>query len=145
MNVNTKYDINIPPKVDIPKAVEAIRQRVTAVENADSDAEEHQLIVSDFVKLFTAGYLDEAPGVDPWDPHALEKWAMNKADKEDEVCVRFIINIWNPSRGARWKIGRFDVMDMKHLSELSIEIIAEWFKAPFWFNEYVCIDGGDAE
>lgn len=120
----------------IPQAMDELRRRAN-----DTISEEFDpfLIISDLAKLFSKvslGNLDKAPGLVPWEPKKLVQWATShtEAEPEDIASVRFLHSLWFQSRATKMdERGRFDLLDMQHLGQCS-EIVAEWFKNPFWFD-----------
>ncbi len=53
--------------------------------------------------------LRKAPGVDPWIPHELNRWAVGPASSGERHAARFVLAVWDNDAG--WECGRFDVVE----------------------------------
>lgn len=74
--------------------------------------------------------LQEAP-LNPWESSAFDLWAIRQAEGA-RAAARFILSLWSGSRETPWEVGRFDLVDLRDLSEDSRAIIAAWAMSPFW-------------
>ena len=50
-----------------------------------------------------------APGVSPWEPTELNRWACGPASHGGRVTAQFLLAVWD--RTVDWEAGRFDVME----------------------------------
>ena len=76
--------------------------------------------------------LKGAPGIDPWDPQALDEWAASGARGAGaRVVVRFLLAVWNGSEDY-WKTGNFRLRDLGELDEENIEVWKTWASRPFF-------------
>lgn len=75
--------------------------------------------------------LSQAPGIDPWEPRQLDKWAKTAWDEAGQHAARFCLMVWN-SR-AKWKSGKFDLhtawakWDANHRNAAMV-----WLTYPFY-------------
>ncbi len=59
-----------------------------------------------------------APGVSPWEPTELNRWAASPAPSTGErVTARFMLAVWDSS--VDWEAGRFDLMEALNVWPLS--------------------------
>lgn len=76
--------------------------------------------------------LKGAPGIDPWDPKALDEWgASGRRGAGARVVVRFLLTVWNGSEDF-WKSGNFRLRDLGELDEENFEIWKTWAARPFF-------------
>jgi hypothetical protein len=75
--------------------------------------------------------MHNAPGIEPWRPPDLDRWAAGPASSGERVTARFLLAVWDPS--APWDCGPFDAMealavwDLKHR-----DAFLEWASDPWW-------------
>lgn len=76
--------------------------------------------------------LRRAPGLDPWRPNTLDRWAASPSPSQGErVTARFLLTVWSPDEA--WESGRFvltealRVWDVRHRRAFLI-----WASAPWW-------------
>ena len=72
-----------------------------------------------------------APGVRPFDPERLDRWAAGLASHGEAVTVRFLLSVWDPSH--EWAAGRFDLMEaLRVWDESHHETFLQWAADPWW-------------
>jgi hypothetical protein len=72
-----------------------------------------------------------APGVSPWDPLELNRWACGPASHGERVTARFLLAVWDRSTG--WEAGPFDVMEALEVWPPSHrEPFLRWALDPWW-------------
>src|SRR5262245_13647324 len=70
-------------------------------------------------------------GVDPWEPHELNRWAVSAASSGEKHVVRFLLNVWNQYED--WECGRFDVMDALSVWDAgNRRAFLSWARDPWW-------------
>lgn len=110
-------------QVNIPAKMAELRERARR--------EEPAVIASEIAKLFPD--LRRAPGVDPWNPAALDLWAMSDAmGANSKPNVRFVLSLWSGGDGDNWKVGTFTLFDVKLLDGTGFKVVQAWFANPFW-------------
>ena len=71
------------------------------------------------------------PGVRPFDPGELNRWATGPASHGERVTARFILAIWDSS--IEWEAGRFDLMEALNVWPPSHrEPFLGWASDPWW-------------
>jgi hypothetical protein len=77
--------------------------------------------------------LRNRPGVSPWDPESLDRWAAGSEPSHGARCAaQFVLHVWN-AYVKDWKSGRFDMMeavmcwDREHRAAFSA-----WTQKPWW-------------
>jgi hypothetical protein len=58
-----------------------------------------------------------APGIDPWTPHELNRWAVGQASHGERHTARFLLAVWDP--GTDWEAGGFDVLEALRVWDLA--------------------------
>ena len=72
-----------------------------------------------------------APGVSPWEPAELDRWAAGPASHGERVTARFMLAVWDAA--TDWEAGRFDLMEALHVwSPSHREAFLEWASDPWW-------------
>src|SRR4051794_33787856 len=75
--------------------------------------------------------LANAPGVDPFRPEDLDRWAAGPASSGERVTARFVLAVWSPA--AEWAAGKFDVMEALRIWPPShAEPFLRWARDPWW-------------
>lgn len=75
--------------------------------------------------------LRNAPGVSPWEPGELNRWATGPASHGERVTAQFLLAVWNAT--VDWEAGRFDLMDALNVWPPSHrEPFLEWASDPWW-------------
>lgn len=75
--------------------------------------------------------LKNAPGVDPWDPAALDRWAAGPASHGERVTASFVLAVWDSS--TDWACGRFDLMEALNVWPPSHrDPFLRWAASPWW-------------
>lgn len=75
--------------------------------------------------------LSGAPGVLPFEPEELNRWAAGPASHGERVTAQFILAVWDPS--TTWEAGRFDVMEALRVWPPShSESFLRWAEDPWW-------------
>lgn len=75
--------------------------------------------------------LERAPGVDPFKPDVLNRWAWGVASHGERATAKFLLAVWDPE--TEWCAGRFDVFealrvwDVKHRAAF-----LRWAADPWW-------------
>jgi hypothetical protein len=93
------------------------------------DEERARLRMTDLAYTFPC--LREAPGVDPFDPKELDRWAAGPVSHGERVTASFVLAVWDPS--ATWEAGRFDLMEALNLWPPSHRgPFARWVMNPWW-------------
>jgi hypothetical protein len=75
--------------------------------------------------------LANAPGIDPWEPRKLDKWAKTAWDEAGQHAARFCLMVFNSH--TKWKSGKFDMhaawtkWDKNHR-----EAAMAWLTHPFY-------------
>jgi hypothetical protein len=71
------------------------------------------------------------PGVDPWEPEELNRWAAGPASSGEKQVVRFLLSVWN--RYEEWECGRFDAMEALLVWDAeNRKAFATWAADPWW-------------
>jgi hypothetical protein len=72
------------------------------------------------------------PGVRPWDPAPLDRWAHAETGSAEGLhAARFILNVWDSKRA--WRCGRFDLpAALDHWDPVHREAFTSWMKDPWW-------------
>lgn len=85
--------------------------------------------MSDLARSFPC--LREAPGVEPFDAKALDRWAAGPVSHGERVSAQFLLAVWDPSNG--WTCGRFDLMEALNLWPPSHRgPFVRWVANPWW-------------
>jgi len=72
-----------------------------------------------------------APGVDPWDPAALEAWACGPVPGTGaRAAARFLLGVWAPH--AHWRCGPFTLADFGAWDGRHREAFLDWAGDPWW-------------
>jgi hypothetical protein len=72
-----------------------------------------------------------APGVDPFEPGELDRWAAGGASHGERVTARFLLAVWDAS--GEWAAGRFDVMEALRVRPPShSRPFLAWAEEPWW-------------
>jgi hypothetical protein len=72
-----------------------------------------------------------APGVDPWDPAALEEWSCGPTPGSGALAAaRFVLGVWNVR--AEWRCGPFTLADFGAWDLAHREAFLAWARAPWW-------------
>ena len=72
-----------------------------------------------------------APGVDPWDPAALEAWARGPDPCTGALAAaRFVLGVWNVR--AKRRCGPFALADFGAWDRPHREAFLVWAQAPWW-------------
>lgn len=75
--------------------------------------------------------LRNKPGVLPWNPQKLQRWASTVASSGERHCARFVLNVWNPYH--KWRLGKFLLVEaMNVLDSGNREAMVRWIQNP-WF------------
>ena len=75
--------------------------------------------------------LEHAPGVSPWTPEHLDRWAAGVASHGERVTASFVLAVWDPS--TAWAAGRFDLMEALNVWPPSHrEPFLRWAADPWW-------------
>jgi hypothetical protein len=75
--------------------------------------------------------LKNAPGVDPWEPHELNRWALGPRSPGERWAARFVLNLWNQSED--WECGSFDVFEaLARWDNAHRRAFAMWALNPWW-------------
>lgn len=72
------------------------------------------------------------PGVSPWDPDALDKWATEGgATGAERAAARFVLSVWDPWHA--WRCGAFDMHEsLRSWDDDNRAAFARWTAAPWW-------------
>jgi hypothetical protein len=71
------------------------------------------------------------PGIDPWTPHELNRWAAGPASGGERRTARFLFAVWDPA--TDWEAGPFDVLEALRVWDLSHrEAFLDWAADPWW-------------
>ncbi len=72
-----------------------------------------------------------APGIDPWHPGELNRWATGPASHGERHAARFLLSVWDPS--IEWEAGRFDVMEALRVWDMPHRAaFLRWAAEPWW-------------
>lgn len=72
-----------------------------------------------------------APGVSPFEPEELNRWAVGAASHGERVTATFILAVWDSS--TEWGAGRFDLMEALNVWPPSHrEPFLKWASDPWW-------------
>jgi hypothetical protein len=72
-----------------------------------------------------------APGVNPWIPEELNRWALRAVSHGERVTARFLLSVWD--QHTDWEAGRFDVMDALGVWDLKHRAaFLKWASDPWW-------------
>lgn len=75
--------------------------------------------------------LRNAPGVSPFRPEGLDRWAASVASHGERVTASFILAVWDAS--TAWEAGRFDLMEALNVwSPSHREPFLGWVANPWW-------------
>ena len=77
--------------------------------------------------------LEGAPGADPWNPHALDGWALSsgEATRAAAHAARFCLAVSNPAAG--WLCGPFDFhAAYQEWRSPDRDAFLEWANDPQW-------------
>lgn len=72
------------------------------------------------------------PGVEPWGPHLLDKWACGPEPRLGARCAaRFVLSVWDPVH--EWRCGTFCLeMSLVAWDAEHRAVFAEWILNPWW-------------
>lgn len=85
-------------------------------------------IITDLARQFPA--LKNAPGLNPWNPKALDEWASSgDASSGERAVVRFLLAVWNGSEDF-WKVGPFRLIDLNTFNDADLTVFQTWAKRP---------------
>lgn len=74
--------------------------------------------------------LRNAPGVQPWDAEALDRWASTLASSGERHAARFVLSVYNST--ARWRCGPFNVaLALSTWDSQGWSAFRAWVNAPF--------------
>lgn len=81
--------------------------------------------------------LTDAPGVDPWNPDALDRWAEGGVSDTQFVAARVLLAVWDV---RFWGAGRAPFVNLTAavgssdhpLDEEHRAAFSEWAKHPWW-------------
>ncbi len=72
-----------------------------------------------------------APGIDPWRPGELDRWAAGPASHGERHAARFLLAVWDPS--TAWEAGRFDAMEALRVWDPAHRAAyLAWADDPWW-------------
>ncbi len=72
-----------------------------------------------------------APGVAPFEPEELNRWAVGPASHGERVTAKFILAVWDSS--TEREAGRFDLMEALNVWPPSHrEPFLMWARDPWW-------------
>ena len=72
-----------------------------------------------------------APGIDPWIPHELNRWAVGPASSGERHAARFVLAVWD--NAADWECGRFDIVEALTVwDEPHRAAFLAWAGDPWW-------------
>jgi hypothetical protein len=75
--------------------------------------------------------LKKAPGVSPFQPEHLDRWAVSVASHGERVTASFILAVWDSS--TEWKAGRFDLMEaLRAWPPSHRDSFLMWAANPWW-------------
>ena len=75
--------------------------------------------------------LRHAPGVSPWGPAELNRWAAGPASHGERVSAQCLLAVWD--RAVDWEAGRFDLMEALNVWGPSHrEPFLRWASDPWW-------------
>jgi hypothetical protein len=75
--------------------------------------------------------LENAPGINDWNPEKLDEWAAGKASSGERHAAAFVLRVWNYYND--WKVGQFDVMAaLSTWDEENRRPFVEWARKPYW-------------
>jgi hypothetical protein len=75
--------------------------------------------------------LKNAPGVDPFVPEALSRWAAGPTSHGERITAQFLLAVWDPS--YEWGAGKFDLMEALRIWPPSHrEPFLRWAANPWW-------------
>ena len=70
------------------------------------------------------------PGVDPWEPTELNRWAL-RASSGERKTAQFLLAVWDDS--TEWEAGPFDVMEALRIwPDSHREPFLRWAADPWW-------------
>lgn len=103
---------------------------MSILEGLDENAAQNRLKMAAFAASFHV--LRGCPGVDPWDPDALDAWAAEGiASPATLECARCVLAVWNPT--AEWQCGRFDVIAaLTRWDAKNRAAFIAWATSPWW-------------
>ncbi|TAJ99892.1 MAG: hypothetical protein EPO39_16260 [Candidatus Manganitrophaceae bacterium] len=74
------------------------------------------------------------PGVRPWKPELLDKWAASKENENDpssRCAAQFMLSLWDPN--GSWLSGEFDLHEAISVwGPRNISAFAVWVLRPWW-------------
>ena len=75
--------------------------------------------------------LRQAPGVQPWQPQQLERWACGPAPSSAAAhAARFMLAVWDNRR--QWRCGAFDLIDAIRIwDETHAAAMQAWVSKPW--------------
>lgn len=73
-----------------------------------------------------------APGIDPFNPDKLDRWAsVGGASHGEKLTARFLLAVWNP--GHEWAAGPFDLMEaLRAWDSNHHRAFLDWAARPWW-------------
>ena len=96
--------------------------------DSDDTAQQWHPRMTNLARTFPS--LQGAPGVRPWNPEELDRWAASVAAHGERVTASFILAVWNRSE---WPSGPFDVMVALRVWDLPHrEAFLAWASDPWW-------------
>ena len=74
--------------------------------------------------------LQGAPGVRPWNPEELDRWATSVASHGERVTASFLLAVWT---GSEWPGSPFDLMEaLRVWDPPHREAFLAWASDPWW-------------
>ena len=75
-----------------------------------------------------------APGVDPWEPHELNRWAAGPRSPGERLAARFVLNLWSGGNDVEdWECGPFEVFEaLARWDDEHRRAFATWALNPWW-------------
>jgi hypothetical protein len=93
------------------------------------DEDERRERMTELARSFPT--LRTAPGVDPWEPTELNRWAVGPRSPGERLAARFALNLWNQSAG--WECGPFEVFEaLARWDAEHCRAFARWAEDPWW-------------
>lgn len=92
------------------------------------ESEDLAQTMTTFARTFPC--LRGAPGVSPWEPIELDRWAVGPASHGERVSASFVLAVWDSS--TAWE-SRFDLMDALNVWDIPHrEAFVKWASNPWW-------------
>ncbi len=93
------------------------------------DDEERRETMTELAETFPC--LRGAPGIAPFVPEELDRWAVGPASHGERVTARFVLAIWDDA--TAWEAGPFDVMEaLRTWPPSHREPFLKWALDPWW-------------